>query len=73
MGLGVVEILIFLVMLVGGTVFWIWMIIDCASYEPSGADKIVWILIILFGNIIGAGIYFLVRRPRRREGLEINS
>jgi hypothetical protein len=38
--------------------------------EPSeGTDKIVWILIILFTHVIGAAIYFLVRRPRRRPGV----
>ncbi|HKF57480.1 MAG TPA: PLDc N-terminal domain-containing protein [Blastocatellia bacterium] len=48
--------------------FWIWMIIDCAVKEPPGPDKIVWILIILLGNAIGAAIYFVVRRGRRGHG-----
>jgi hypothetical protein len=48
--------------------FWIWMIIDCAVKEPPGPDKIVWILIILLGNAIGAAIYFVVRRSGRRCG-----
>jgi hypothetical protein len=48
------------------TVFWIWMIIDCATKESdTGNSKIVWILIILLGSFIGAGIYYCVRRPRR--------
>jgi hypothetical protein len=46
--------------------FWIWMIIDCATKEPSeGNDKLVWIVIIVFTHIIGALIYYFVRRPRR--------
>jgi prolipoprotein diacylglyceryltransferase len=47
--------------------FWIWMIIECATNEPStGNDKIVWIIIIVFAQIIGALIYYFVRyRPRR--------
>jgi hypothetical protein len=48
--------------------FWIWMIIDCAVKEPPGTDKIVWILIILLGNAIGAAIYFVVRRSRQGHG-----
>ncbi|MBI1175907.1 hypothetical protein GC207_00550 [bacterium] len=49
-----------------GTIFWIWMIIDCATKESSeGNDKIIWILIILFTHIIGALIYFFARRPTR--------
>ena len=48
--------------------FWVWMIIDCAVKEPPGPDKIVWILIILLGNAIGAAIYFVVRRSGRGHG-----
>ena len=48
--------------------FWIWMLIDCATKEPSqGNDKIIWILIIVFTHWIGALIYFLVRRPQRKR------
>lgn len=48
------------------TAFWIWMIIDCATKEPSeGNEKIIWILVIIFTHTIGALIYYLVRRPER--------
>jgi phosphotransferase system glucose/maltose/N-acetylglucosamine-specific IIC component len=48
------------------TGFWIWMLIDCVSNEPSeGNDKIIWILIIIFTHGLGALIYFFVRRPER--------
>ena len=63
--IGLAELLILLVIF-GGFIFWVWMLIDCAINEPSGMDKIVWILVILLANFIGAAIYFLVRRPRRR-------
>ena len=47
-------------------IFWIWMLVDCATKEPSeGNDKIVWILIILLTNLLGAIIYFVARRPKR--------
>jgi len=46
--------------------FWIWMMIDCAINEPSeGNDKLVWMLVLIFTNWIGALIYFFVRRPAR--------
>ena len=58
--------LLFLLISIAGTVLWIWMIVDCATKEPSeGNDKIVWILIIVFTHVIGALIYLLVRRPTR--------
>jgi hypothetical protein len=69
MSLGPFELFIILAMLLG-TALWIWAILDCALNEPSeGTDKIVWILIILFANIIGALLYLLVRRPRRIDAL----
>ena len=55
-----------LLFVITGLVFWIWMIVECATKEPSqGNDKIVWIIIIIFGQLIGALIYYFVRRPRR--------
>ncbi len=51
-----------------GTMFWIWMIVDCATNEPSESqDKIMWILIIVLTHFIGACIYFFVRRPARKR------
>ena len=59
---------VFFVISLAGTVLWIWMIIDCATKEPSeGNDKLVWLLIIIFTSWIGALIYFLVRRPERKS------
>ncbi len=47
-------------------VFWVTMLIDCAVEEPSkGNDKVVWTIIIVFTQLIGAAIYLLVRRPKR--------
>jgi hypothetical protein len=49
-----------------GTAFWIWMIVDCATNEPSqGNDKIVWLLLILLLPFLGSLLYFFVRRPQR--------
>lgn len=52
-----------------GTVFWLWMLIDCLTHEPSaGNDKLIWVLVILFTHFIGALIYFFVQRPKRHQG-----
>lgn len=49
-----------------GTVFWLWMLIDCATKEPStGNDKLIWMLVILFTHLLGAMIYYFARRPQR--------
>ncbi len=47
-------------------VFWAWMLIDCLTNEPSdGNDKLIWALVIVLTNTIGAFIYYFVRRPER--------
>jgi hypothetical protein len=51
-----------------GTLFWIWMLIDCATQEPSeGNDKVIWILVIIFTHFIGALMYYFIRRPERKR------
>ncbi|MHB1156329.1 MAG: PLDc N-terminal domain-containing protein [Phycisphaerales bacterium] len=51
-----------------GFALWIWMLIDCATNEPSeGNDKVVWILVIALVGPIGALIYFLARRGERKR------
>ncbi len=64
-GMQMLCMLVALLIGVGGTAFWIWMIIDCATKERD-PDRLVWIFIVLFTHIIGALIYFFVRRPVRR-------
>jgi len=59
-------ILIALCVFFAACAFWIWMIVDCATKEPTaGNEKLIWIVIILFAHIVGALIYYFVRRPQR--------
>ena len=58
---------VLLAVLIPASLFWIWMLVDCATNEPSeGNDKLVWTLIVLFANVLGAAAYYLVRRPQRQ-------
>ena len=69
---GVVMLLPLLVLalFVGSIAFCIWMLIDCLKNEPSeGNDRIVWLLVILLLQGLGALIYFFVRRPVRMKEL----
>ena len=51
-----------------GFMFWVWMLVDCARFEVEGSTKIAWLLIILFVNVIGAPLYYFLRRlPRVRQ------
>ena len=68
MSLGLTELIVFIVFVItiGGSVFWIWMLIDCATKEDNqGNTKIVWIIIILLAHWVGALLYLLVRRRQR--------
>ena len=47
-------------------IFWLWVLIDCFTKEPSeGNDKIVWTILIIFLPWIGSILYYFVRRPER--------
>ncbi len=47
-------------------IFWIWVLVDCLTKESSeGNDKVAWVLVILLVPLIGALIYYFVRRPER--------
>ena len=66
--LGLLFFLTALVIGTLGTVFWLWMLIDCATKEPStGNDKLIWMLVILFTHLLGAMIYYFARRPQRMQ------
>jgi hypothetical protein len=65
---GPIELVVIGALIVlGGAAFWIWMLVDCAVKEREGADKIVWMLVILFANFVGALIYLFAKKlPRDR-------
>ena len=61
----IMELLVLLLALCG-FLFWLWMLIDCATKESNqGNDRLVWVVIIIFTNIVGALIYWFIRRPQR--------
>ena len=48
------------------TIFWVWMIIDVVKNEPeNGNDKVMWVLVVVLAGVIGAAVYYFVRRPER--------
>jgi hypothetical protein len=63
---GDLLVLLFALIALFGFLFWLWMLIDCATKESDqGNTKIVWIIIIVFTNLVGALAYFFVQRSRR--------
>lgn len=50
-----------------GSIFWIWMLAEVTTKESErGNTKIIWTGVIVFTHLVGAALYFLVRRPKRR-------
>ena len=52
------------------TILWIGVLIDCISKEPSeGNDKVAWTILIIFVPLLGALLYYFIRRPERIKTL----
>jgi membrane-associated phospholipid phosphatase len=69
-GLPEVALVFAFVIAIVGSGFWIWMLVECATKEAdTGNTKVVWAIIIVFTNLIGAAIYYFVRRPQRWKEL----
>ena len=66
LGLGFAELMILLIILCSFS-FWIWMLVDCATKEEDKTQKIVWVIIIAVTGIVGAPLYFFVRKLRRKS------
>ncbi len=70
LSLGEMQLLFFGFLLLAalGFTLWLLMLIDCVSNEPStGNDKLIWVLVIVLAQWIGALVYLLVRRPQRKK------
>jgi len=51
-------------------IFRIWALVDCLTKESdTGKTEIAWLLAIPLAHIVGAAIYYFVRRPQRHAEL----
>ena len=58
--------LLFLLIPLATIVFWIVMLIDCATHETAqDSQKVVWVLIIIFIPLLGSVLYYFIRRRPR--------
>lgn len=60
--------LLFIGVTILGTIFWIFMLVDCAKRNfKKENDKIVWIVLMALTSWLGALIYyFVIKRPNKR-------
>lgn len=71
--IGLLELLLTIpIFLIGllATLFWIWMLIEVLTKESGQSlEKVIWVVVILFSHILGALLYFFLRRPKRKAEL----
>jgi hypothetical protein len=63
-GMGIL-ILVFWAIALIGTVFWLWMLIDCLTSAMPANEKVLWFLVIFFLHLLGALLYFFMIRSGR--------
>ena len=69
MPIGIPEVAVIFIALLG-IGLWIWMLAECATKEAdTGNTKVAWVIIIVFTNLLGAVLYYFVRRPQRWKEL----
>jgi hypothetical protein len=57
--------LVFLIIAILASIFWIWMLIDVLTSSMPVPEKVLWFLVVFFLHLVGAIIYFIVRRQGR--------
>ena len=55
-------------LLLVASIFWIWMLIDCLTSSMPTNEKVLWFLVIFFLHLIGAIIYYAVRKGGSHSG-----
>jgi hypothetical protein len=46
-----------------GTIFWLWMLVDCATRIHRGEQNLVgWLVVVACTHLVGAMIYYLCAR-----------
>jgi len=62
--------LIGIVLGLAGFLFWLWMLIHAITNNGiDWAEKIVWVLVIIFLPFVGSLIYFFIGRPKGRGAI----
>jgi hypothetical protein len=65
---GMAALLIVIILIAAAaSIFWIWMLIDCLKSNLPSGEKLLWGLIIFFGHLLGAVLYFAIARRGARR------
>lgn len=62
----ILGITILLMLLIYPMVFWVCMLIDCINRDfKETNEKYMWILIVFFGNLLGAILYYCCVKTKK--------
>lgn len=64
-GLGNIEILVILAIIILPFVLWFWGLIDILKSEFTGSNKVIWLLMVLFLPGIGLIAYYFIGRGQK--------
>ncbi len=45
-------------------IFWLWMLIDVLTSRHAVGTKILWVILMLFLNVLGSILYFFLARGK---------
>jgi hypothetical protein len=71
-GPGLALVLLILALVLGLTVFWVWMLIDVLrgeEIELRRGEKLTWVLVVVLLGLLGAVLYWFLARPYSRRKL----
>lgn len=69
---GILTLVIGAVLSLACFVFWLWMLIHAITNKGLGdAERIVWVLVIVFLPFIGSIIYFFIGRSKGRSAIGV--
>jgi hypothetical protein len=54
--------IVFVILAIIASIFWLWMLIDALTSNMDPMEKVLWFLVIFFLHLIGAIIYYAVKR-----------
>ena len=62
-------IVVFWVLGIALTIFWIWMLVDCLGSSLPSTEKLIWVVVMVVVPVIGSILYFFMKRQPRAGGM----
>jgi len=57
--------IVFVVILIGGFIIWVYSLIDILRHEFTNSNKLVWLIVIFVLNVFGSTLYLFIGKKQR--------